>query len=116
MKRWGDKLVKAAPYGATVFAFFGSCCALPLLLMGLGVGSAGLASILAPFRSYLIGVTLFLLGVAFYAVYGRKKVCEEGEVCDVKATRRTKIFLWIATGLALLFLIGPDIITRFLLQ
>ena len=100
---------------ATVTAFFGSCCALPLLLLGLGVGGAGLASTVAPFRPYLIGVTLLLLGIAFYAMSGRGRSCAEEESCDVKSVRRTKILLWIATGLVFLFLIGPDIIARFLL-
>ncbi len=100
---------------ATGTAFLGSCCALPLLLLGLGVGSAGLATTLAPFRPYMIGITLVLLGIAFYTVYGCKQSCEGG-VCDVKNIRRTKIWLWIATGLALLFLIGPDIIARCILS
>lgn len=110
-----NKLSAIAPLGATIFAFFGSCCALPLLLMGLGVGSAGLSSTLAPVRPYLIGVTLLLLGVAFYAVY-RRPVCAEDGVCNLKGMRRTKILLWTATGIVLLLLIGPDLIARCLLS
>lgn len=96
-------------------AFVGSCCALPFLLLSLGVGSAGLATAVAPFRPYMIGFTIVLLGTAFYRVYGRKQTCEGG-ACDIKSIRRTKIWLWVATGLALLFLIGPDIIARCLLS
>lgn len=97
---------------ATGTAFLGSCCALPLLLLGLGVGSAGLATTLAPFQPYLIGLTFLLLGVAFYTVYGCKQTCEGEGACDVKGIRRTKILLWVATGLALLFLVGPSIIAQ----
>lgn len=124
-------LSKITALFATGSAFLGSCCALPLLLLGLGVGGAGLATALAPFRPYMIGITFLLLGIAFYTVYGCKQTCDpttcldrkagfqpgnrwwgEGEgACDVKSIRRTKIMLWVATGLALLFLIGPQLIT-----
>ncbi len=97
---------------ATGTAFFGSCCVLPLLLMGLGIGSAGLTTALAPFRPYLIGGTILLLGIAFYTVYGRKQNCECEGACDIKSIRRTKILLWVATGFSLLFLIGPELIAR----
>ncbi|MBI4280592.1 mercury transporter MerT [Candidatus Uhrbacteria bacterium] len=101
---------------ATGTAFLGSCCALPLLLLGLGVGSAGLATALAPFRPYMIGITVLLLGIAFYTVYGCKQTCEGEGVCDVKSIRRTKILLWAATGLVLLFLVGPGIIAQCILS
>ena len=97
---------------ATGTAFFGSCCALPLLLMGLGVGSVGFATTLAPFWPYLMGVTFLLLGIAFYTVYGCKQTCAGEGACDIKSIRRTKILLWVATGLALLFLVGPELIAR----
>lgn len=102
-------LSKIAAFFAMGTAFLGSCCALPLLLMALGVGGAGFASALAPFRPIMIGITFVLLGVAFYTVYGCKQACAEDGTCDVKKIRRTKIMLWVATGLALLFLIGPSI-------
>ena len=96
---------------ATVTAFFGSCCALPLLLLSFGVGSAGFASAFTPFRPYLIGITLLLLGIAFYTVYGCRQTCEgEDGACTTKDTRRTKILLWIAAILTFLFLLGPTII------
>lgn len=109
------QLSRITAVGATIFAFFGSCCALPLLLLSLGIGSAGLASTLVPFRPYLIGATLLLLGVAFYAVYGCKETCVGDGMCDVKKIRRTKILLWVATGSALLFLVGPNLIATWFL-
>lgn len=101
----------AAVFG-TGTAFLGSCCALPLLLLALGVGGAGFAAALAPIRPYMIGVTLVLLGIGFYTVYGCKQTCEDKGTCDVKRIRRTKIMLWVATVLALIFLIGPSIIVH----
>lgn len=95
---------------ATGTAFLGSCCAPPLLLMALGVGGAGFSGILSPFRPYMIGITFVLLGIAFYTVYGCKQTCEGEASCDAKKIRKTKIMLWIATGLALLFLVGPNVL------
>lgn len=101
---------------ATGTAFLGSCCMLPLLLLGLGAGSAGLATTLAPFRPYMIGITFLLLGIAFSTMYGCKQTCEGEGACDVKSIRSTKIMLWVATGLALLFLVGPGIIAKCILS
>ena len=96
---------------ATVTAFFGSCCALPLLLLGL-TGTAGFATVLVPYQKYFIAVTIILLAVAFYSVYGRKTVtCEDSKLCSPKSQRVTKILLWVSTGLVLIFLIGPQLIT-----
>lgn len=109
-----QKLTNLTVFLAPLTAFLGSCCALPLLLLALGIGSAGFATALAPYRIYLIGVTLLLLGIAFYLVYGCKKTCEGSDVCQPRDIRRTKILLWIATAFALLFLAGPYVVAWFL--
>lgn len=109
-------LSKAGAGLATMTAFFGSCCALPLLLMSLGVGSMGFAAALVPYQPYLTAATIMLLAAAFYLVYGRRQTCADKDACDVKSIKRTKILLWVATAFALLFLIGPSIIARFLLS
>lgn len=96
---------------ATVTAFLGSCCALPLLLLGL-TGTVGFATALVPYQKYFTAVTVILLAVAFYFVYGRKAVpCEDSKLCSPKSQRVTKILLWVSTGLVLIFLIGPQLIT-----
>jgi len=101
--------------GSIATAFVGSCCALPLLLMGLGAGGMGFAAALAPYRSYFIGFTVLLLGTSFYFVYFKKTPpCDDTALCSIKSQKFTKIMLWVATVLALVFLIGPDIIARFL--
>lgn len=111
-----QNLSKFAAGVATFTAFFGSCCALPLLLLSLGVGSMGLATALAPYRPYFIGATVLLLALAFYGVYGRKQECSDDKACDIKGVRRTKMLLWIATGSAWVFLFGPELIARFFLS
>lgn len=111
-----EKLSRWAAGVATVAAFVGSCCALPLLLLSLGVGSMGFATALVPYRPYFMGAALLLLAVAFYFVYGRRQECGEGKACDLKSIRRTKILLWFSAGLALLFFFGPDLIARWFLS
>ena len=86
-----------------------SCCILPLLLGAASVGTVGLGAVLAPYRPYLIGLTLLLLGAGFYFIYQPQRVGGEAECCDVKAvrTRRmSKAVLWavaLFTGAALAY-------------
>lgn len=98
---------------ATGTAFLGSCCALPLLLLGL-TGTVGFATVLVPYQKYFTAVTVILLAVAFYLVYGRKTVIcdppQADKLCSPKSQRVTKILLWVSTGLSLIFLIGPQLI------
>lgn len=51
------------------------CCVGPLLLVMLGIGGARVGNLTAlePFRPYLIGLTLLLLGYAFYKIYSKPK-------------------------------------------
>ncbi len=103
-------LSRIAAIGASVAAFFGSCCALPLLLLGL-TGTAGFASAFVPYQKYFTVGTVLLLALAFWLVYGRKvAVCEDSKLCNPKSQRVTKILLWISTVLAAIFLIGPYLI------
>jgi hypothetical protein len=76
----------------------------------------GFATVLVPYRPYFMGATALLLAVAFYFVYGRKQECAEGKACDLKSIRRTKMLLWIAVVLTLVFFFGPDLVTRLFLS
>ncbi len=104
------QLSRITAVGASAAALFGSCCALPLLLLGL-TGTVGFASALVPYQKYFTILTLVLLGTAFYLVYGRKQaVCENPKLCNPTSQKWTKALLWISTGLAAIFLIGPHLI------
>jgi mercuric ion transport protein len=106
----GEHLLTMLTGFATVAAFFGSCCALPLLLMFSGIGSMGLAMTVLPYRPYFIGATLLMLAGSFYMVYGRKtNQCTTAGSCSIKKVRRTKIMLWVATVVTFTFLVGPYI-------
>lgn len=85
------------------------CCITPVL--ALIAGSAGIASAfswLAPARPYLIGITVAVLGFAWYQKLKPKKqaadcACEEGK----SSFWKSKAFLGIMTILALLLLAFP---------
>ena len=95
----------------TVLAAIGAslCCILPIAVVILGFGSAALASQLEPFRPFLVGLTVVLLGIAFYQAYKPKKTeCAPGESCAVpEQQRRRKIVVWIIAVLALALVTFP---------
>lgn len=99
--------------GAILAAIAASvCCVGPLLLLGLGAGGAWVGNLTAmePFRPYLMGITLVLLGYAFYSIYSKPKAeaCEPGSYCaNPKSEKINKISLWIVAILVLGLLAVP---------
>ncbi|MBI1805658.1 MAG: hypothetical protein HYR76_01250 [Ignavibacteria bacterium] len=88
--------------GGVIAAIIASlCCIGPVALALIGVGSIGLFSMLEPYRSYLIGLTVLLLGLAFYFAYRKREVkCEDGS-CKVQSSSLwNKIGVWCATLVA----------------
>ncbi|MGH2607770.1 MAG: mercuric transporter MerT family protein [Gemmatimonadales bacterium] len=85
------------------------CCAGPLVAVALGMSGAGLAATFEPVRPYFVGGTVLSLGLGFVAVYREdKKACEPGTLCaSPLARRRMKLWLWIATIVAVPFLTFP---------
>lgn len=69
---------------ATAFAV-ASCCALPILLGGLGISTAwlfGIAVLAAPHRALLLGVSAFALGAGAAALWRQRAVaCAPGAWC-----------------------------------
>ncbi len=83
------------------------CCILPVAVALLGVGSAALGAKFEPFRPYLAGITVLLLGFAFYRAY-KPVECAPGEACAVPASRRrSRIILWVVAILALVLMAFP---------
>lgn len=99
--------------GAIVAAIVASvCCVGPLVLLGLGIGGAWVGNLIAlePFRPYFMGITLALLGYAYYSIYSKPKAenCESGSYCaNPKSDRINKISLWTVTILVLGLLSVP---------
>lgn len=110
----------AAAAGAIGAAFLASlCCVGPLAFVAFGVG-AGLASTFEPLRPVFTFLTVALLAVGFYVVYGKKPTaadaatsaaCAPDGTCAVPRSprdrTRDKVLLWIATVVALVFLTFP---------
>lgn len=107
-----------ASAGAVVTAFLASlCCVGPLVFVSLGVG-AGLASRFEPLRPLFTVLTLGLLAVGFYTVYGvgfntggqqAAAACGPDGECAVPRNRtREKVLLWVAALVALVVLTFPQ--------
>ncbi len=98
--------------GSVLASFLASlCCLGPLLLGGLGLGTA-LVAAFAPLRPYFLVLSASLLAVGFYSVYRRPKsaqVCE-GEVCAPQAPgrRAAKAMLLLATLAVLALALFPQ--------
>ena len=87
--------------GSTVAAFVASlCCLGPLILGGVGLGAAMVATF-APLRPYFLALSAVLLALGFYFVYRKPRAVQacEGEVCapDSRTRRLAKPLLWLAT-------------------
>ena len=96
--------------GALLAAAGGSvCCVLPVAVAFAGVGSAAFGAIFEPYRPYLIGATMLLLGFAFYRAHRPQAAeCAPGESCAVPENRkRQRLLLWIVAVVALLLLTFP---------
>jgi len=88
------------------------CCIGPLVFVTVGVG-AGLASTFEPVRPLFTVLTIGLLAVGFYIVYGKKPTaaenCGPDGTCAVPRSRiRDKALLWIATVVAVALLTFPQ--------
>ena|SRR3972149_7440679 len=107
-----DKLLSG---GGIITALLASlCCITPVLavLGGLG-GIATTFSFLEPLRPHLIGLTVIVLGYAFYKAYKPKKNTDidcacEGETNGKKVSFiNSKKFLWIITAISALLITFP---------
>lgn len=103
-----------ATVGSIGAAFLASlCCIGPLVFVTFGVG-AGLASTFEPLRPIFTALTVGLIALGFYVVYGKKPkvtdaACGPDGSCAVPRSRtRDKLLLWGATLIALALLSFPQ--------
>src|SRR5207302_10884367 len=75
--RWALLASVAGALGASL------CCAVPLLLVSLGIGGSWLASLTAlePYRPLFAVLTIGALGTAGWRLYGPARRCEDGRIC-----------------------------------
>jgi len=101
--------------GAAVAA--SACCIGPVVFSLLGAGALSAASTrLEPYRPWFIGMTVALLGGAFYAAYRpvpSDATCEDG-TCTPASRRTTKMIVWLAAILAAVLVSFPYYIGYFM--
>lgn len=89
------------------------CCIGPAVLGMVGVGSLGAFSAFETYRPYFIGVTVLLLGSAFYLTYRKREVkCEDGSCKIENAGKWNKIGVWSATIIAALAIAYPYLVAK----
>lgn len=100
--------------GAVVSAVLASlCCLGPIALAAFGLVSLGgvdlVTTVFNPYRPYLIGITVALLGAGFFVTYRKKdETCQEGTACAVPRVRKVqKVGLWVIAGITGLVLAVP---------
>jgi len=95
--------------GSMAAAIFASlCCIGPAVVAIIGAGSLGAFSVFEKYRSYFIGLTAVLLGVAFYFTYRKREVkCKDGSCKIESAGKWNKIGVWGATIIAAIAIAFP---------
>ncbi|MFA3781501.1 mercuric transport protein MerTP [Melioribacteraceae bacterium 4301-Me] len=107
-----DKLLSS---GGIITALLASlCCITPVLAVVGGLsGIASTFSFLEPLRPYFIGLTVIVLGYAFYNAYRPKKETDIDCACEDKTSDKkisfinSKKFLWIITVVSALLITFP---------
>lgn len=102
--RWAILTGAAAALGASL------CCAVPLLLVSLGVGGAWLANLTAlePYRPLFVTLAIAALTFAGWRLYGPASRCDDGRICaDPRLLRRRRRLLWVVVVVVLPLLLFP---------
>ena len=101
--------------GALFAGFLASlCCIGPLVISVIGAGSLGFAAAFMPYRTYLLAFTILSLTAGFYFTYRKHEVkCADGTCKVESASTLNKVILWVAAGVALVFMFFPQILTLF---
>ena len=106
---------KISPTGALtagVLAAVGAsvCCAVPLLLVALGLGGTWIARLTAlePLRPFWLVATALFFGLAFWQLYRGPPVREPGQAsADPAVKRRQRAIFWILSAIALALVAFP---------
>lgn len=100
--------------GAIVGLLAASCCAVPLILMALGLGGAFASSLmsLAPYREFFAIGALLIFVAGVYLIYVRPRVlCAQGKACAPDGLRLSSVFvqimLWLTGAFAVIAFAYP---------
>lgn len=108
--RWALLAGIAGALGASV------CCAVPLILVSIGISGTWLASLTAlePYRPLFVAVTVAALAFASWRLYGPSSRCADGRVCaHLQILRRRRRLLWAVVAAAVPMLLFPYYVTWF---
>jgi len=73
-----------------------ACCIGPVVAAVLGAGAIGAASTrLEPYRPWLLGLTVMLLGVGFRSAYRREPECVD-DTCTPTSRGTARVVLWVS--------------------
>ncbi len=112
----GGRIQKASIAGSLITAFFASiCCIGPVIFAILGISGAAFVQKFEDYRPLFAALAAVFLGVSFYFTYRKKPAeqCEPGSYCaHPRSDKINKMILWTATVFVALFLLFPQIISK----
>ncbi len=86
-----------------------ACCIGPVLFSLFGAGALGAASVkLEPYRPGFMGLTVLVVGMAFYGVYrpNQAEACGDG-ICPPQSRRTAKVLAWVVAVIAVILIAFP---------
>jgi hypothetical protein len=86
-----------------------ACCIGPVAFSLIGAGALGASAVkLAPYRPWLIGLTLLFVAAAFYGAYRPSAVdCRDDGTCTPPSKQAAKLLAWIAAAIAAVLIAFP---------
>ena len=82
--------------GAVAAVFAALCCIGPSTVAVLGAGGALAAASLAPYRPYLLIISLAMILYGFWRAYRNTGINREGIACPTRIGRFSRKALWLA--------------------
>jgi mercuric ion transport protein len=101
--------MKAALGGVGAALVASACCIGPVVFSLVGAGAIGASAVaLEPYRSWLIGVTVLLVGAAFYGAYRPLPAehCAPG-MCPAASQRLARVLAWAAAVMSAVAIAFP---------
>jgi mercuric ion transport protein len=101
--------MKAALGGVGAALAASACCIGPVAFSLIGAGAVGASAVaLEPYRPWFIGMTVLLVGFAFYSAYRPLPVdaCADG-ACTPPSRRAARLLAWIAAVIAAVLIAFP---------
>jgi len=108
--------MKAAIAGIGAALVASACCVGPVAFSLIGAGALGASAVkLEPYRLWFIGMTVLLVGAAFYSAYRPMPIvnCEDG-ACPPQSRRTARLLAWVAAIVAAGLIAFPYYIGWFL--